>query len=301
MLKRIAEDRKSQQEKLRPGAAAETSPPSGEEQKLGGKIQTNVDNNCLLMVKPRRIKTHKFDSLNLKFVFLPQIRLPSGESMRERFPADAPLRSVVEHIAGRHPSLSSFSLVQGFPRKRFGETELTCSLRSLGLTPNAALCIQTTPPETPQDAQSPADPLPAGRGAPSPCDASPQPCIPVPEGAEGQEPVVPPPLPNQLWEEAVNYAGIPGAGRSLFGLSHFWGKYPQQEQVPIERFILSCGAVEQDQVRGWSPVMLTKVPPSRRSKRRNRLTCSTVCQTALAIHHTEPGQNRCPRPPVGST
>lgn len=148
--------------------------------------------------------------------------------MRERFPADAPLRSVVEHITGRHPSLPSFSLVQGFPRKRFGEAELTCSLRSLGLTPNAALCIQTTPPETPHD---PADPPSAGQSAPSPCDASPQPFIPVLEGAEGQDPVVPPPLPNQLWEEAVNNAGIPGAGRSLFGPSHFWGKTRQEARV----------------------------------------------------------------------
>uniref|UniRef100_A0A3Q0SV66 Si:ch73-173p19.1 n=1 Tax=Amphilophus citrinellus TaxID=61819 RepID=A0A3Q0SV66_AMPCI len=128
VLKRIAEDRRSLQEKSQTNAAADTSPSSSEGQKLGGKIQTNVDNNCILM-----------------------IRLPSGESMRERFSADAPLRSVVEHITGRHPSLPSFSLLQGFPRKRFGEAELACSLRSLGLTPNAALCIQTTPPETPQD------------------------------------------------------------------------------------------------------------------------------------------------------
>lgn len=157
--------------------------------------------------------------------------------MRERFPADAPLRRVVEHIAGRHPSLPSFSLVQGFPRKRFGEAELTCSLRSLGLTPNAALCIQTTPPETPHETRSPADPPSAGLSAPSPCDASPQPHVPVPvpvpEGAEGQDLVVPPPLPNQLWEEAVNYAGIPGAGPSLFGPSHFWGKNPQEAHVLI--------------------------------------------------------------------
>lgn len=152
-----------------------------------------------------------------------QIRLPSGESMRERFPADAPLRSVVEHITGRHPSLPSFSLLQGFPRKRFGEAELACSLHSLGLTPNAALCIQTTPPETPQDAQSPADPPPTAQIVSSPGDASPQPCVPVLEGAERQDLVVPPPLPNQLWEEAVNYAGIPGP--SLSGPSHFWGKY----------------------------------------------------------------------------
>lgn len=61
MLKRIAEDRKSQQEKMQTGSASETFPSSGQEQKLGGKIQTNLDNNCLLMVKPRRIKRHKVD------------------------------------------------------------------------------------------------------------------------------------------------------------------------------------------------------------------------------------------------
>ncbi|XP_074477765.1 uncharacterized protein LOC141759525 [Sebastes fasciatus] len=210
VLKRIAEDRRSLQEKNQTSAATETSPPSVPEQKLGGQIQTNVDNNCVLM-----------------------IRLPSGESMRKRFPADAPLRSVVEHITGRHPSLPSFSLLQGFPRKRFGEAELACSLHSLGLTPNAALCIQTTPPETPQDPPSPAAPPPlAGQDEPSPCDVSPQPHVPVPvlEGPRGQDMVLPPPLPNQLWEEAVNYAGIPGVGPSLSGPSHFWGR--GQKLVP---------------------------------------------------------------------
>lgn len=151
--------------------------------------------------------------------------------MRERFPADAPLRSVVEHIAGRHPSLSSFSLLQGFPRKRFGEAELACSLRSLGLTPNAALCIQTTPPETPQDAQSPADPPPAPNQPPQqqqqpppPYEPPLQPRLPLLEGpGRGPDPVIPPPLPNELWEEAANYAGIPGVGP---GPSHFWGRVP---------------------------------------------------------------------------
>ncbi|XP_051267049.1 uncharacterized protein si:ch73-173p19.1 [Dicentrarchus labrax] len=202
VLKRIAEDRRSLQEKIQTSAATETSPPTVQGQKLGGKVRANVDNNCVLM-----------------------IRLPSGESMRERFPADAPLRSVVEHITGRHPSLASFSLLQGFPRKRFGEAELACSLHSLGLTPNAALCIQTTPPETPQDAQSPADPPSVEENEQSPCEVSPQPHIPVmEEEAGGQGLVLPPPLPNQLWEEAVNYAGIPGVGPSLSGPFHFWGR-----------------------------------------------------------------------------
>ncbi|XP_029003667.1 uncharacterized protein si:ch73-173p19.1 isoform X2 [Betta splendens] len=208
VLKRIAEDRKTLQEKNQSGSVKEASPPSSQGQKLGGKTQTNVDNNCILM-----------------------IRLPSGESMRERFPADAPLRSVVEHITRRYPSLPSFSLLQGFPRKRFGEAEFACSLHSLGLTPNAALCIQTTPPETPQDPQSPAEPPSTEHNEPSPCLVPPHPRIPFLEEA-GEQERLPPPLPNQLWEEAVNNAGIPRGGHPLPGPLHLWGR--GQRLVPGE-------------------------------------------------------------------
>ncbi|XP_073686700.1 uncharacterized protein [Garra rufa] len=208
VLKRIAEDRRSQQEKTQNEATAETSPSSGQGQKLGGRVETSVDNHCILM-----------------------IRLPSGESMRERFPADTPLSHVVEYIAGRHPSLPAFSLLQGFPRKRFGEAELTCSLRSLGLTPNAALCIQTTPPETPQDPPSPASQLAVVGQAEVEVEAEPQeePVVPPNEQPQVEagaleELEIPPPLPNQLWEEAVGYAGIPGVGPPLSGPSHFWGR-----------------------------------------------------------------------------
>ncbi|XP_041718056.1 uncharacterized protein LOC121550043 isoform X2 [Coregonus clupeaformis] len=205
VLKRIAEDRRSLQEKkTQPSAPTETmSPPdSSKGQRLGGTVQTSVEHNCILM-----------------------IRLPSGESMRERFSADAPLRSVVEHISGRHPSLTSFSLLQGFPRKRFGEAELACSLRSLGLTPNAALCIQTTPPETPQDPPSPAARLLLGQEeVVVPPPAPPQPQMPMLEEGGMQDPALPPPLPHQLWEEAVGYAGIPGVGPPMTGPSHSWGR-----------------------------------------------------------------------------
>ncbi|XP_060920940.1 uncharacterized protein si:ch73-173p19.1 [Labrus mixtus] len=236
VLKRIAEDRRSLQQKLDTSAAAETSPPSGQGQKLGGAVQTNVDNNCVLM-----------------------IRLPSGESMRERFPADAPLRSVVEHITGRHPTLPTFSLLQGFPRKRFGEAELACSLRSLGLTPNAALCIQTTPPETPQDAQSPAEPPAVAQIEPPPCVVTPQPQVPVMEGPERPDFVPPPPLPNQLWEEAVNYAGIPGVGPSLSGPSHIWGR--GQRLVPGDaEDVAGIVGDEEPEAEDEPPYMLNGMP-----------------------------------------
>lgn len=200
VLKRIAEDRRSQQEKAQTEVTADTYPSSAQGQRLGGRVETSVDNHCILM-----------------------IRLPSGESMRERFPADTPLSQVVEYITNRHPSLPAFSLLQGFPRKRFGETELTCSLRSLGLTPNAALCIQTTPPETPQD---PPSPVPRLAVVEQP-EAEPQEEPVAPPQLEAgvlEEQEVPPPLPHQLWEEAVGYAGIPGVGPPLSGPSHYWGR-----------------------------------------------------------------------------
>ncbi|XP_034023049.1 uncharacterized protein si:ch73-173p19.1 isoform X1 [Thalassophryne amazonica] len=196
VLKRIADDRRSLQEKNQSRAITETSPTS-EGQKLEGKMERNVDNNCILM-----------------------IRLPSGESLRERFAADAPLQTVVEHISDRHPSLPAFTLLQGFPRKRFGEAELTCSLRSLGLTPNAALCIQITPPETPQDPQRPADQPPVGQNDHASSGASPQPHVPVQEVAGRQDFFVPPPLPDQIFSPAAVYEGLP----SPSGHSHFWGQ-----------------------------------------------------------------------------
>ncbi|KAL1006892.1 hypothetical protein UPYG_G00078570 [Umbra pygmaea] len=207
VLKRIAEDRKSLQEKSQPRAPTETTSPPGTDQgqRLGGSVQTKVDNHCILM-----------------------IRLPSGESMRERFSADAPLCSVVEHISRHHPSLASFALLQGFPRKRFGEAELACSLRSLGLTPNAALCIQTTPPETPQDPPSPTSDIPSGQ-AEEASRVAPPPTTPP----EPQQPEVPeleeeemefPHFPPGFLEDAVGFAGLPGVGLPMYGPSHSWGR-----------------------------------------------------------------------------
>ncbi|XP_055007005.1 uncharacterized protein si:ch73-173p19.1 isoform X2 [Boleophthalmus pectinirostris] len=194
VLKRIAEDRRTLQVKNQTSPVSEAPLSTSEGQKLGEKNSEN----CILM-----------------------IRLPSGESMRERFPADAPLRSVVEHISGRHPSLTSFSLLQGFPRKRFGEAELACSLHSLGLTPSAALCIQTTPPETPQEPPCSVNPAAAEQeNSPSVEPSLPQ----IHDHDRHPDPALPPLLPNQLWEEAVNYAGIPDMGHLLSGPSHSWGR-----------------------------------------------------------------------------
>ncbi|XP_061660668.1 uncharacterized protein si:ch73-173p19.1 isoform X2 [Syngnathoides biaculeatus] len=225
VLKRIADDRRSLQENkgghCGAGAEAASPPGAGQGQILGGTVQTNADDNCIL-----------------------RIRLPSGESMRERFPADAPLRSVVEHITGRHPSLPTFSLLQGFPRKRFGEAELACSLRSLGLTPNAALCIQTTPPEPPQDPAGPPGPAAVERDPPAPPPARPAPRVPVQEGAGGPDLVAPPPLADDVWDEAAGLAGIPG-GPPPHGPAHVWGR--GQKLVPVSPEIDADVQLEQEE------------------------------------------------------
>uniref|UniRef100_A0A8B9KAV3 Si:ch73-173p19.1 n=1 Tax=Astyanax mexicanus TaxID=7994 RepID=A0A8B9KAV3_ASTMX len=180
VLKRIAEDRRLQQEKASVPSA------SSQGNTLGGQRQTSVDNQCTLM-----------------------IRLPSGESMRECFPADALLCSVVEHIAARHPSLPAFTLLQGFPRKRFSEAELTLSLRFLGLTPNAALCIQTTPAVSNLESENIPNPEPVEHIEPPQLQAE----------AELEQLVLPRPFPHQFWEEAVEHVGIGPSGPS-----HFWGR-----------------------------------------------------------------------------
>ncbi|KAJ1098463.1 hypothetical protein NDU88_003574, partial [Pleurodeles waltl] len=123
VLRRIADDRKMLQEKTVHASNHETT--SQMAQRLGGKVQTTDANICFLM-----------------------IRLPSGDSIRERFSAHSPLRKVVEHISRLHPELQNFDLLQSFPKKNFSEAEQCCTLESLGLTPNATLriCVRAQKP-----------------------------------------------------------------------------------------------------------------------------------------------------------
>lgn len=112
------------------------------------------------------------------------------------FPADAPLRDVIDHVTSLHPSLPSFTLFHGFPRRRFSDDDLLLSLRALGLTPNAALVLQAiTPPDTSipasvQDPEPPHSDIPAQQGA----DELPQ-------------PVAPPQIQPLRWEDMM-HAGI---------------------------------------------------------------------------------------------
>ncbi|KAG6926056.1 hypothetical protein G0U57_012870 [Chelydra serpentina] len=121
VLQRIADDRRSFQAKTQ--RAQKPDPPAAQGQRPEGRAQLASDGQCLLM-----------------------IRLPSGQCLREHFPADCPLQRVTQRLSTLHPDLPPFTLLQGFPKRRFGPVELPCSLQALGLTPSATLCVLATEP-----------------------------------------------------------------------------------------------------------------------------------------------------------
>ncbi|XP_050798418.1 uncharacterized protein LOC127045815 isoform X3 [Gopherus flavomarginatus] len=121
VLRRIADDRRRFQAKTQ--WAQMPAPPAAQGHRPEGRAQLASDGQCLLM-----------------------IRLPSGQCLRERFPADCPLQHVTQRLSTLHPDLLPFTLLQGFPKRRFGPAELPCSLQALGLTPSATLCVLATKP-----------------------------------------------------------------------------------------------------------------------------------------------------------
>ncbi|XP_030047822.1 uncharacterized protein LOC115461903 [Microcaecilia unicolor] len=120
VMQRIADDRKSFQEKAQQVPKLDLPPQPS--QKLESKVLRAGEARCLLM-----------------------IRLPSGDSFRQCFPASAPLGKVKGHISELYPYLHSFSLLQTFPRRHFSQAELSESLESLGLMPSATLCVSAEP------------------------------------------------------------------------------------------------------------------------------------------------------------
>ncbi|MCI4391501.1 hypothetical protein PGIGA_G00135280 [Pangasianodon gigas] len=195
ILKRIAEDRRAQQEKHT------ITPTVSEREKPSERVQSGADSNCILM-----------------------IRLPSGESLRVCFRADAPLRDVVDHVTSLQPSLPSFTLFHGFPRRRFSDDDMSLSLRSLGLTPNAALVLQAITPPDPS--------IPAAVHDPEPPRIDP----PAQQGADVLPlPVAPPQFQQLRWEDMV-HAGIAEP-------RHRWGR--GQRLVPGEEGDDDAGADEE--------------------------------------------------------
>ncbi|XP_056409133.1 uncharacterized protein LOC130323574 isoform X2 [Hyla sarda] len=131
VLQRIAEDRQIQHDKEKMASTVNERPESQEHQ----SVHPVSRNDCALMV-----------------------RLPSGQSVRLGLVGDSPLQCVYDHVWGLQPSLASCSLVQTFPTRHFTEQDLPRSLRELGLTPSATLCVHlgTQPKQEPP--QGPLEP-----------------------------------------------------------------------------------------------------------------------------------------------
>uniref|UniRef100_H3ALW4 UBX domain-containing protein n=1 Tax=Latimeria chalumnae TaxID=7897 RepID=H3ALW4_LATCH len=213
-LKRIADDRKCLQEKCKAAQQSETSAQQG--QRLGGKVQTAVDSCCLLM-----------------------FRLPSGSSFRERFQAEATLQSVKEHVAGRCPELQSFTFVQGFPKKVFTHADLSSTLKSLGLTPNATLCIQNAEPKPDEFLPLPKE-IEDGN-----LEAAEESLRALPSLAQGLMPGnigvhgvwQPPPRHHHYWGKLIDFLGWGGVGRSPIKKKIFW---PEGAVMPGWVFFFLC-------------------------------------------------------------
>uniref|UniRef100_A0A8D0HB08 UBX domain-containing protein 4 n=1 Tax=Sphenodon punctatus TaxID=8508 RepID=A0A8D0HB08_SPHPU len=132
-LQRIADDRRSLQAKAHFAQKLEPSPAQAP------LVAGSDGQQCLLM-----------------------IRLPSGDSVRERFPATFPLQCVHQHVLSLHPELPpAFTFLQGFPKRHFGPAELPSSLQALGLTPSATLCVlgaELPQPAAEREPESPGPP-----------------------------------------------------------------------------------------------------------------------------------------------
>ncbi|XP_032807174.1 uncharacterized protein LOC116940909 isoform X2 [Petromyzon marinus] len=139
VLKRIEEDRKQQQEKPSLGSGPSTEGGGV----LGGRRQTSVSGQCLL-----------------------QIRLPSGELLRDRFPCASTLRNVQAYLSEHRPGLPlPVQLFQPYPRQDFGTAELELTLAELGLVPNGTLCVRRAEESSRADASpSCACPMPKEGG-----------------------------------------------------------------------------------------------------------------------------------------
>ncbi|KAM3822764.1 uncharacterized protein M6D78_018306 [Vipera latastei] len=153
------------------------------------------------------------------------IRLPSGESLRRSFPADAALQSVQRFLLSRCPELSpACCFLQGIPKQRFGPADLPRSLLALGLAPGATLCVVEPAPD-----------------AASPCPAQPEPLTGQPA-----EPT-PAPLPEGL-------PGRPQGGQPTTLAPHRWGRGQKLDsEEPMEQDQPAAGGGQERAAPGVLP------------------------------------------------
>ncbi|XP_053116344.1 uncharacterized protein LOC128329350 isoform X2 [Hemicordylus capensis] len=173
------------------------------------------------------------------------VRLPTGDSVRERFPAAASLESVRQRLFSLRPELSpAASFLQSFPKRHFSPADLLLPLQALGLAPSATLCVvepgpEPSAPEGP--APSPPAPAPSGEGG--------APGRPQVAAAEEEEedraqsggPLPPPPPLPPLSLQASGQPAVPGSVlRTYEELAptrpHHWGRGQRlNSEEPMEQ------------------------------------------------------------------
>ncbi|XP_071784217.1 uncharacterized protein [Asterias amurensis] len=80
-----------------------------------------------------------------------QIRLPSGQTIREKFLSSATLQSVDDCIRTKQADLTSINFIQPFPHRLFTTQDGNSTLEELKLTPTGCLVVKIAPPQSSSD------------------------------------------------------------------------------------------------------------------------------------------------------
>ncbi|XP_077978804.1 uncharacterized protein LOC144434224 [Glandiceps talaboti] len=79
-----------------------------------------------------------------------QIRLPTGQSIRQNFQPTSTLGELMKFVLQRYRSLSNVGFMQPFPRREFIDSDMQSTLQDLGLTPNGSLVVKKVEGGPPQ-------------------------------------------------------------------------------------------------------------------------------------------------------
>ncbi|XP_006821620.1 uncharacterized protein LOC100377340 [Saccoglossus kowalevskii] len=132
VLREIAADREAQKLRMR-------SPPPPKE-----VPQAKPESSVKSPVSCQSTEPSKADMCML------QIRLQTGQILRQSFMANVTLQHVFDFVMEKNPKLRNVGFMQPFPRREFSESDMTSSLAELGLTPNGALVVKKLDGPTPQ-------------------------------------------------------------------------------------------------------------------------------------------------------
>jgi hypothetical protein len=131
---------------------------AAEEAKKQKKLEREARNRALMAIKEDRMR-HKQQKLkhqtkeseenigtssldtSLKDTTLIQIRLSTGQAIRQKFSTSTKISDLFEWVSNENEPSKNFQLVLPFPRKVFGDDQMDMNLTDAGLLPNASLNV----------------------------------------------------------------------------------------------------------------------------------------------------------------